>query len=186
MSITAGYLPVPAPGRWTSPTRFTPSLAVIVTSGSVVMSAACAGAAAMRPPASARTATTRAGSRSTSRRVKSAPPRRAGSTDDSTPLRAGIFLSVSHPYLEEEGRISRSARLIGIAWDVVKRDRAMLCLAGLAAIANIVGALLIFKLAGWHAGHRMPQQKLLLVAAISAYPLTLLGVFLNVAVAAAA
>jgi hypothetical protein len=92
-----------------------------------------------------------------------------------------------HPYLEEEGRITRSARLIGVAWRVVRRDRAMLMLAGLAAAANIVGAILIFKLAGWHAGHRMPHGDRLAVAvAITAYPLTFLSVFLNVAVAAAA
>jgi hypothetical protein len=91
-----------------------------------------------------------------------------------------------HPYLEGEGRIGRSFRLIGVAWQVVRRDRAMLMLAGLAAVANIVGALLIFKLAGWHAGQRVPQGKLVLVCAIAAYPLTLVSVFLNVAVAAAA
>jgi hypothetical protein len=91
-----------------------------------------------------------------------------------------------HPYLEEEGRITRSARLIGVAWQVVRRDRAMLMLAGLAAAANIVGAILLFKIAGWHVGHRMPQGKLVLVCAIGAYPLTLISVFLNVAVAAAA
>jgi hypothetical protein len=91
-----------------------------------------------------------------------------------------------HPYLDEEGRITRSARLIGVAWQVVRRDRAMLMLAGLAAAANIVGAILLFKIAGWHAGHRMPQGKLVLVCAIGAYPLTLISVFLNVAVAAAA
>src|SRR4051812_27271544 len=46
MSMTTGWRPAPSPGRWTSPTRFTPSLAGIVTSASVVVSAACAGAAA--------------------------------------------------------------------------------------------------------------------------------------------
>src|SRR3954447_16395677 len=81
MSITAGYLPTPSPGRWTSPTRFTPSLAGVVTSGSGVMSAACAGAAAPKmPPATATTAATRADrSRSTQGRVDRAARRRAGS-----------------------------------------------------------------------------------------------------------
>src|SRR3954469_20806563 len=46
MSMTAGYFPGPAPGRYTSPTRFTPSLAGIITSDIFVMSAACAGPAA--------------------------------------------------------------------------------------------------------------------------------------------
>src|SRR3954453_5175853 len=80
MSITAGYLPTPSPGRWTSPTRFTPSLAGMVTSGSVVMSAACAGAAAPKmPPATATTAATRADrSRSTEGRVDPAARRRPG------------------------------------------------------------------------------------------------------------
>src|SRR3954467_1290191 len=45
MSMAAGYLPAPAPGRYTSPTRFTPSLAGMVTSESFVGSAARAGAA---------------------------------------------------------------------------------------------------------------------------------------------
>jgi hypothetical protein len=92
-----------------------------------------------------------------------------------------------HPYLEGEGRITRSARLIGVAWRVVRRDRAMLVLAGVAAVANIVGAMLIFKLAGWHVGHRPPHgERFALAGAIAAYPFTFLSVFLNVAVAAAA
>jgi hypothetical protein len=90
-----------------------------------------------------------------------------------------------NPYLEE-GRIARSGRLIGIAWRVVRRDRAMLALAALAAVANIVGCLLIMRLAGWRPGDHADQGRLLLVAAISAYPLTFISVFLNVAVAAAA
>src|SRR5581483_989828 len=40
MSTTAGYLPLPAPGMYTSPTRFTPSLAGIVTLESLVMPSA--------------------------------------------------------------------------------------------------------------------------------------------------
>jgi hypothetical protein len=92
-----------------------------------------------------------------------------------------------HPYLEEEGRISRSARLIGTAWRVIRHDRAMLLLAAISAAANIAGVLLLFKLAGWHAGERPPQgQRLALVSALAAYPFTFLSVFLNVAIAAAA
>src|SRR5436190_16676756 len=48
MSTTAGTRAAPLPGRYTSPTRLTPSLAGIVTSESFVIPAACAGAAASR------------------------------------------------------------------------------------------------------------------------------------------
>src|SRR4051794_11004769 len=97
-----------------------------------------------------------------------------------------MFLSV-HPYLEEEGRIARSARLIGVAWRVIRNDRAMLMLAAVSAAANIVGVLLLFKLAGWSAGEAPPQGgRIALVSLIAAYPLTFLSVFLNVAIAAAA
>jgi hypothetical protein len=92
-----------------------------------------------------------------------------------------------HPYLHEEGRITRSARLIGVAWRVIRRDRAMLMLAAVSAAANIVGVLLIFRLAGWHAGERLPHGgRIALVSLIAAYPFTFLAVFLNVAIAAAA
>src|SRR4051812_41932053 len=92
-----------------------------------------------------------------------------------------------NPYLEEEGRITRSFRLMGDAWWVIRRDRAMLVLAAISAAANIAGVLLLFKLAGWHAGERPPQGgRVVLATAIAAYPLTFLSVFLNVAIAAAA
>jgi hypothetical protein len=91
-----------------------------------------------------------------------------------------------HPYLEEEGRIARSARLIGVAWDTIKRDRAMLALAAVGGVTSLLGTLLILKFAGWHAGQQSDRGRLLLVVAIAAYPLTFIGVFLNVALAAAA
>src|SRR4051794_12144134 len=92
-----------------------------------------------------------------------------------------------NPYLEEEGRITRSFRLMGDAWWVIRRDRAMLVLAAISAAANIAGVLLLFKLAGWHDGERPPQGgRVVLATAIAAYPLTFLSVFLNVAIAAAA
>src|SRR2546423_11405971 len=52
MSITAGYRPLPASGRLTSPTKFTPSLAGIVTSDILVIADAEPGAAASRPAVS--------------------------------------------------------------------------------------------------------------------------------------
>jgi Family of unknown function (DUF6159) len=85
-----------------------------------------------------------------------------------------------------EGRVQRSARLVGVAWDTIKRDRAMLVLAAVAAIFNLAGTVLILKFAGWHHGRVSSQGRLLLVAAIAAYPLTFVSVFLNVALAAAA
>jgi hypothetical protein len=92
-----------------------------------------------------------------------------------------------HPYLAEEGRIARSARLIGVAWRVIRRDRAMLVLAAVSAAANIVGVLLLFKLSGWHAGERPPHgERIALASLIAAYPFTFLAVFLNVAIAASA
>src|SRR5438270_209025 len=59
MSMTAGYRPPVSPGRYTSPTRLTPSLAGIVTSESLVIAAAGAGAAADAPPATSRAARTK-------------------------------------------------------------------------------------------------------------------------------
>src|SRR3954465_15345823 len=99
MSITAGYFALPSPGRWTSPTRFTPSLAGIVTSGRVVIAAACAGAAAIRPPPGARAAATRRGSRSTPGRVNGVALRRAGSRRALLGLDA--FAQLAHHRLEE-------------------------------------------------------------------------------------
>src|SRR3954471_18767019 len=107
MSITAGYFCLPSPGRCTSPTRFTPSLAGIVTSGSVVMAAACAGAVASRPPASARAAATRTGSRSTACRVDSATPRRAGSSR--ALLRLYALAQLPHHGVEQRLALDRPA-----------------------------------------------------------------------------
>ena len=91
-----------------------------------------------------------------------------------------------NPYLGGEGRIERSSRLIGIAWNTIRRDRAMLLLAAISAVATLVGTLLIFKFSHWHAGRGADNGRLLLVTAIAAYPLTFISVFLNVALAAAA
>src|SRR3954465_3794791 len=107
MSITAGYLALPSPGRCTSPTRFTPSLAGIVTSGSVVIAAACAGAAASRPPASASAAATRTGSRSTPSRVNGASPRRAGSRR--ALLRLDALAQFPHHGIEQRLALERLA-----------------------------------------------------------------------------
>src|SRR4051812_17978137 len=78
MSITAGYLALPSLGRWTSPTRFTPSLAGMVTSGNVVAAPACAGAATSSPAATARTAAMRVCPCSTASRVSRLRRRGAG------------------------------------------------------------------------------------------------------------
>src|SRR3954447_18433624 len=58
MSTTAGKRPLPSAGRWTSPTRLTPSPAGIVTSASVVSADAPAGAPSIR--ATMRTTSARA------------------------------------------------------------------------------------------------------------------------------
>jgi hypothetical protein len=85
-----------------------------------------------------------------------------------------------------EGRIRRSWRLSGIAWRVVRRDRAMLVLALLGSLAGALAAVLIFGFGGYFHDPSPSRARLALVGLIAAWPTTFVSVFFGVALAAAA
>ena len=85
-----------------------------------------------------------------------------------------------------EGRLARSWRLTRAAWQLVREDRALLTLGAISVVSGAAGVALIFVLSGsFHHGH-LKGDRIALFALIFAYPLTLLSVFLNTAIAAAA
>jgi hypothetical protein len=85
-----------------------------------------------------------------------------------------------------EGRIARSWRLTRAAWEVVRGDRSLLLLAAISAVAGGIGLALIFVFSGSFDKGHLRGDELALFAAIFAYPLTFVSVFLNTAIAAAA
>lgn len=88
---------------------------------------------------------------------------------------------------QQEGRIRRSLRLTRVAWGLVRDDPAMLALAALGVTFGLLGAAAIFWFAGYADHPVHPSRgRLMLVALIAAWPLTFIGTFFNVAVAAAA
>jgi hypothetical protein len=86
----------------------------------------------------------------------------------------------------KEGRIARSVRLCGVAWRLVRRDRTMLALAGLSTLFAGLAMLVVFYFGGCLHDPHPSRGRLLLVTLIAAWPLTFIGVFINVALAAAA
>lgn len=85
-----------------------------------------------------------------------------------------------------EGRIARSWRLTRAAWEVVRGDRVLLTLGAISVVAGAIGLALIFVLSGSFDHGRLSSEQILLFTLIFAYPLTLVSVFLNTAIAAAA
>jgi Family of unknown function (DUF6159) len=85
-----------------------------------------------------------------------------------------------------EGRLSRSWRLTRAAWQVVRDDRALLTLGAISVVSGAIGLALIFVLSGSFDHGRLAGDRIALFALIFAYPLTVLSVFLNTAIAAAA
>lgn len=85
-----------------------------------------------------------------------------------------------------EGRIARSVRLCRVAWRLVRRDRTLLALAGMSALATGLAMLVIFYFSGYLHDPHPSRGRLLLVTLIAAWPLTFLGAFIGVALAAAA
>jgi hypothetical protein len=85
-----------------------------------------------------------------------------------------------------EGRLSRSWRLTRAAWQVVRHDRALLVLGAISVVSGAIGLALIFVLSGSFDHDRLAGDQILLFTLIFAYPLTLLSVFLNTAIAASA
>jgi uncharacterized protein DUF6159 len=90
------------------------------------------------------------------------------------------------PQPQSEGRIARSWRLTRAAWEVVRGDRSLLTLAAVSAVTGGIGLALIFVLSGSFDEGHLKGDELALFAAIFAYPLTFVSVFLNTAIAAAA
>jgi hypothetical protein len=86
----------------------------------------------------------------------------------------------------KEGRIARSVRLCGVAWRLLRRDRTMLALAGLSAVSAGFAMLVLFYFGGYLHDPHPSRGRLLVVTLIAAWPLTFIGVFINVALAAAA
>jgi hypothetical protein len=87
--------------------------------------------------------------------------------------------------MENEGRIARSWRLTRTAWNLVRKDRAMIALALLGMTSALIW-LGVFTLIGGYSGDGASQGKVLLAVLIALYPSTFLSVFFNVALASAA
>ena len=87
--------------------------------------------------------------------------------------------------MENEGRIARSWRLTMTAWDLVRRDRAMIALALLGLTSALIW-LGVYTLIGGYSSDGTSQGKVFLAMLIALYPSTFLSVFFNVALASAA
>ncbi len=87
--------------------------------------------------------------------------------------------------MENEGRIARSWRLTSTAWDLVRRDRAMIALALLGLTSALIW-LGVYTLIGGYSSDGSSQGKVFLAILIALYPSTFLSVFFNVALASAA
>jgi hypothetical protein len=86
----------------------------------------------------------------------------------------------------KEGRIARSVRLCGVAWRLVRGDRTMLALALMSAVFTGLAMFVIFYFGGYVHDPHPSRGRLLVVTLIAAWPLTFIGAFINVALAAAA
>ena len=84
-----------------------------------------------------------------------------------------------------EGRIARSWRITKTAWELVRRDPAMLALALLSTSSALVW-LAVFTLLGVFSNSDGGQGTVLLATLISLYPATFISVFFNVALVSAA
>lgn len=84
-----------------------------------------------------------------------------------------------------EGRIARSWRLTRTAWAVVRRDATMLALAFASLMITAAATAALFWATGWwdHPDH---ADRVVWLPAAAAWPLTFVGTFFNVALAAAA
>jgi hypothetical protein len=85
-----------------------------------------------------------------------------------------------------EGRIRRSWRLTGVAWDFLRRDRTMIAIATLGTVTTAGAWAAALYLGGYFEDPTQPGGHLALVGAIAAFPITFIAVFLNVALVCAA
>jgi hypothetical protein len=86
----------------------------------------------------------------------------------------------------KEGRVARSARLTGVAWKLLRTDRTMLALAAFSAVFTVAAMAVIFGFGTSWGDGRPTRGSMLVITLIAAWPLTFVGAFLNVALAAAA
>jgi hypothetical protein len=87
--------------------------------------------------------------------------------------------------MQHEGRIRRSWRLTTTAWNLVRRDRAMIALALLGMTSGLIW-LGVFGLIGGYSESQAGQGKVIIATLIALYPATFISVFFNVALASAA
>ncbi len=85
-----------------------------------------------------------------------------------------------------ESRMQRGWRLTGAAWGVMRRDPTMIALALVAAAFSLAGAAVILYFGGVFHPSTYSRAHFGVVALIGLYPLTLIAVFFNVALTAAA
>src|SRR3954465_15786967 len=85
-----------------------------------------------------------------------------------------------------EGRIARSWRLTKVALGLIRGDPALLALGAISALLSFGGAAAVFWLGGYYDHPRHTSAHLGVVWLIAYYPLTLVGTFFAVAIAAAA
>src|SRR5256885_1794229 len=85
-----------------------------------------------------------------------------------------------------EGRLARSRRLTKTAFRLMWDDGLIFVLAAIATAATVVATLLVFGLGGYFDNPRHTGAHFALVLLIATFPLTFLGTFFNVAIAAAA
>jgi hypothetical protein len=86
----------------------------------------------------------------------------------------------------DEGRMARGWRLTQTAWRLMRRDPTMIVLALLGAGFGAAGAALVLYFGGYFSYGMHSRAHFGLVALTALYPLTFIGVFFNVALAAAA
>jgi hypothetical protein len=118
-------------------------------------------------------------------RNRPAPSSDAGAADGLHPERPGDPGTHHGLAPAGEGKVRRSWRLTRTAWEVLRHDRTMLALAAISAL--LIGAATIALL--WFAGYDTDQpgsDRFLWVFALATWPLTFVGTFFNVALAAAA
>ena len=80
----------------------------------------------------------------------------------------------------------RGWRLTGAAWNVMRRDSTMVVLALIGTACSMAGAAVVLYAAGYFSGASRSHSHFVLPVLIAIYPLTLISVFFNSALASAA
>jgi hypothetical protein len=91
-----------------------------------------------------------------------------------------------HPYMPREGRVERSWRLAGDAWRLVRSDRTIAILALWSAVVVTGSSALVLYFGGYFDDPNRSAGHFAIVGALSAYPITVIAIFFNVALLSAA